>query len=388
MSNSGTSRKRPKNQYRPWLQFFARLFIVAAVLLSIFLMWRNWDRIAPEAVLDWAEARFGDAEIGNGFPTSIEGNTVKAMGEVHQHFITLTDTSLQFYNSSASRVITRPHSFSTPTLHTAGRYALITDVGSNRFRLDSRRETHLSMELENGRIYASCLLPSGMVGIVTDSTSQSYLCEIRVFNRKGNQIFTYQSRKYLITNLSLAPNGKGVAAVGTTAEGGMLKSVLLVFNFSDTEPTEFSGTDLLLYEVNYFSNGAVLAVGDKEMWFLPPRAKEVEKTAFNGFEPVGYSATQTISGIVLQRSGSTGDGYVWMVSGDGKVWKSEQLTGNFRSASARNSRVSVLTDSHLYMFNRTGQESETKTPSDALLAAEYRDAPLLLTLSELKRIDS
>ena len=114
----------------------------------------------------------------------------------------------------------------------------------------------------------------------------------------------------------------------------------------------------------------------------------MEKTAFNGFEPVGYSATQTISGIVLQRSGSTGDGYVWMVSGDGKVWKSEQLAGNFRSASARNSRVSVLTDSHLYMFNRTGQESETKTPSDALLAAEYRDAPLLLTLSELKRIDS
>ena len=388
MSSSGNTRKRPKNQYRPWLQFFVRLFVVAAVLLSIFLIWNNWDRIAPEAVLDWAEARFGDAEIGNGFPTSFEGNTVKAMGEVNQHFILLTDTSLQFYNSSASRVITRPHSFSTPTLHTAGRYALITDVGSNRFRLDSRRETALSMELENGRIYASCLLPSGMVGIVTDSTSQSYLCQIRVFNRSGKEIFTYQSRKYLITNLSLAANGKGIAAVGTTAEGGMLKSVLLIFNFSDVEPIEFSGSDLLLYEVNYFSNGTVLAVGDKEMWILPARAKDVKKTSFNGFEPVGYSATQTVSGIILQRSGSTGDGYVWMVNGDGSVWESEQLDGNFRSASARMSRLAVLTDTHLYMFSRAGQESKVETPSDALLAAEYRDAPLLLTLSELRRVGS
>ncbi len=388
MSGSTVQSRRLKNQYRPWLRLFVRLLIVAAVLLVGFLVWNNWDTLAPEAVLDWAEVRFGNAQIGTGFPVAAEGNTVLAMSEVNQHLVMLTDTSLQFYNSSASRVITRNHSFSDPTLQTAGRYALITEVGSSRFRLDTRRETVLSMELENRKIYASCVLSSGMVGVVTDSASQSYLCEIRVYNRNGKSVFTYQSRKYLLTNISLASNGKGIAAVGTTAEGGMLKSVLLMFDFSDTEPTEYSGSDLLLYDVNYFSGGAVLAVGDKEVWILPNRGSTVEKIALDGFEPVGYSATPTFSGLVLQRSGSNGDGYVWTIDGSGSVWKSEQLEGNFRSVSCQSSRILVLTESHLYSFGKNGLQSEASTPTDSLLVTEYLDSPLLLTLSELQRVDA
>lgn len=388
MSGSTAKRQRPKNRYRPWLRLFVRLLIVLSVLLVCFLTWNNWDKIAPEAILDWAEVRFGDAPVGSGFPISVEGNAVLTMNEVNQHLVTLTDTSLQFYNFSASRVVTRNHSFSNPTLHTAGRYVLISEVGGSRFRLDTRRETVLSMELENRKIYASCVLSSGMVAVVTDSASQSYLCEIRVYNRGGKSVFTYQSGKYLLTNISLASNGKGIAAVGTTAEGGMLKSVLLMFNFSDIEPTEYSGSDLLLYDVNYFSNGAVLAVGDKEIWIHPARGNTVEKIALDGFEPIGYSATPTLSGLVLRRSGSTGDSYVWTIEASGTIWKSEQLAGNFRSVSCRSSRVLVLTESHLYSFGKAGLQSEIQTPTDSLLITEYRNSPLLLTLSELQRVDS
>ncbi len=388
MSESKTPRRRSKNQYLPWLRFFVRVLIVAAVLIVGFLTWNNWDKIAPEAVLDWAEARFGDAQVGNGFPIAVEGNSVLAMSEVNQHLVALTDTSIQFYNSSASRVVTRNHPFSNPTLHTAGRYALITEVGGSRLRLETRRETVLSMELENRKIYASCVLSSGMVAVVTDSASQSYLCEIQVFNRHGKSVYSYQCRKYLLTNISLSANGKGIAAVGTTAEDGMLKSVLLVFNFSNAEPVEYSGADLLLYDVNYYNNGAVLAVGDKELWILPARANEVEKISLDGFEPIGYSATPTLSGLVLQRSGSTGDSYIWTIDGSGTVWKSEQMEGNFRSVSCQNTRVLVLTESHLYTFEKSKLQGEAQTPTDSLLVTEYRDHPLLLTLSELKRVDA
>jgi len=387
VSESKTPRRRPKNQYLPWLRLFVRLLIVAAVLVVGFLIWNNWDKIAPEAVLDWAEARFGNAQVSSGFPVAVEGNSVLAMSEVNQHMVMLTDTSVHFYNSSASRVVTRNHPFSDPTMHTAGRYALITEVGGSRFRLETRRETVLSMELENRKIYASCVLSSGMVAVVTDSASQSYLCEIQVYNRRGKSIFTYQCRKYLLTSISLAANGKGIAAVGTTAEGGMLKSVLLMFNFSDTEPIEYSGSDLLLYDVNYYSSGAVLAIGDKEIWVLPARGNAVEKITLNGFEPIGYSACPTLSGLVLRRSGSTGDSYLWTIDGSGTVWKSKQMEGNFRSVSCQSSEVLVLTESHLYDFEKTTLSSEVHTPTDSLLITEYRDRPLLLTLSELQRVE-
>ncbi len=388
MSEKKTAHKRSVSPYRQWLRLFVRLLIVAAILLIGFLVWNNWDKLAPEAVLDWAETRFGGAPIGTGFPVKVEGNSVLAMGEVNQHLIMLTDTNLQFYNSSATRVVTRPHAFSDPTLHTAGRYALITETGGSRFRLDSRRETVLDKELENRKIYASCLLPSGMVGVVTDSASQSYLCEIQVYNRNGKSLFTYQSRKYLITNISLAANGNGIAAVGTTAEGGILKSVLLVFDFSDDEPQEYAGNDLLLYDVNCFSSGTIAALGDKEVWVLPARGNTVDKMSLEGYEPIGYSASQTLSGIVLQRAGTTGGGYVWTVDSSGNIWKSDLLEGTFRNVSSKNSRLMVLTDSQLYVLGRASTDKQMPVPSDALLTTEFRDQPLLLTLSELRRADT
>ena len=134
MSRESTQRKRPKNQYMPWLRFFFRLLIVAAVILVIVLIWRNWNKIAPEAILDWSEIRFGDAEIGAGFPTAVEGNNVVSMGEVGQHFAVLSDTNLMFYNTSATRVVTRPHSFSSPVMHTAGKYVLLAEIGGSRFQ--------------------------------------------------------------------------------------------------------------------------------------------------------------------------------------------------------------------------------------------------------------
>ena len=192
MSESKQTRKRPKNQYLPWLRLLIRLLIVAAVLLVIVLVWNNWGKIAPEAILDWAEIRFGEAQVGSGFPVAVEGNSVVAMSESGQYLVSVTDTSLQYYNRSASRVVTRQHAFSDPVMHTAGRYVLLAEVGGSRFRLDTRRETVLEKELENRKIYAACVLSSGMTAVITDSASQSYQCEIRVFDRKGNEKFLYQ----------------------------------------------------------------------------------------------------------------------------------------------------------------------------------------------------
>ncbi len=372
--------------YRPWLRLFVRLTIVAAVLLVGFLVWKNWEKIAPEAVLDWAEIRFGEAEVGNGFPATVAGNSVVAMGEVNQHIAVLTDTSLQFLDNSASRVAQRPHSFSNPALKTAGRYALVTEIGGSRFRLDTRRETVLSYDFENRNIYGSSLLPSGMVGVITDSSSQSYLCGVEVFNARGKMIFQYQSRKYTLTNLCLYPSGKGLAAVGTCAEGGALKSVLLLFDFDKQEPVEHTGSDVLLLNVNCFSGGTVTALGDSELWISRFGNKEVEKISYNGFEPVGYSSTSSLSGIILQRSGSTGDGYVWTVDAGGSIWKSEKLEGTFRSASCQGSKLLVLTESMLYTFSKKQQEKQQAVPSDSLLITSYRDVPLLLTLSQLERV--
>ena len=191
----------------------------------------------------------------------------------------------------------------------------------------------------------------------------------------------------MLTNVSLEPDGKKLAAVGTAAEGGVLQSALMLFHFSKDEPTMYSGSGLLLYDVNYFDNGTALAVGDKALWLVKAGAKEQQVISLEGYEPIGYSATPQMAGVVLQRAGSTGDASVWSVSQSGSIEKSEQLMGSFRYVSCKKTTVLALTDSHLYTLGRGGEPSVVSTPSDSLLAAEYRGKPLVLTLSELKRAE-
>lgn len=383
---SSKTEKTAKRKRNPWLRLLVRLTVVAVLLAVVIAVWKNWEKIAPESVLDWAAIRFGEAEVGNGFPAPMAGNSVLSLGETNQHLAVLTDTSLKFLNNAASHVEERHHSFSNPSLKTAGRYALTVETGSTRFRLDTRRELVFSHNFENRNIYASALLPSGMVAVVTDSASQSYLCSIQVFNSRGETVYEYQCRKYLLTGLSLYPSGKGLAAIGACSENGALKSVLLRFDFNKEEPTEYIGTDVLLLNVNCFSGGTVIAVGDTELWVVRSGDKEPQKTTYNGFEPAGYAASSSLTGIVLRRSGSTGDSYVWTIDSGGSIWKSEGIEGVFRSAFCKGNELLVLTQSHLHIFGKKSYQGKKEVPSDSLLITEYRNEPLLLTLSQLERV--
>ncbi len=386
--NTEEKRRGGRTNYAPWIRLFKRLAIVAAVVLVGFLVWKNWEKIAPEALLDWTEQQFGNAETGEGFPISTNGNAVIDMAGVNQHLAVLTDTTLQFRSGSAALVAERSHSFTAPVMYTAGNYVLCAELGGSRFRLDTRRETVLEHQLENRKIYAADLLSNGTTALVLNSTSQSYLSEIAVLSDKGKVLYEYRSSKYLITDISMAPSGKQVAAVGTTTENGMLKSVLLVITLSLGEAREYIGMDVLLHNVTYFSGGTILALGDTEVWTLKNGSEQPEITPCEGVEPVGYTATSSVVGVALQRAGTTDSALIWVFNSHGKKVQEAALEGNFRSLSGYGGNLLLLTDKMVYTVNSAGVKEQYAVPADSLMAVSYRRSPLLLTLGELKRLEN
>lgn len=386
-TDSDNHTRNRRSNYRPWVRLFKRLGILCAVLLLGFLLWRNWEKIAPEALLDWTEQQFGDVEAGEGFPCGITGNTVVAMSEVNQHLAVLSDTTLRFYNATAACVAERTHSFTNPYLCTAGKYVFLAEIGGSRIRWDTRRETVGELELDNRKIYAADLLSNGTTALVLNSTSQSYLSEIAVLSLSGETEFSYQSSKYLLTDVSLSPDGRKLAALGTTAENGVMKSALLLITPSSGEVKEYTGTDVLLHTVNYFSSGCVIAVGDREIWSLSSGNPQPEIVSYNGYEPVGYTVTSSLLGVALRRSGSTDSGELWLFNTGGKRLQTVSYTGTYRSLSSKGSTALLLTDQAMYETKLNGAETQYEVPSDSLQAVLYRGSPLLLTLSQLKRVE-
>ncbi len=381
-SGGGYQRRRRS----PAKLLLIRLLIVSAVLFVIYLIWNNWQKIAPESVLDWAAVQFGDGEEGEGYPYSIAGNTVAGLGEVNNYLAVLTDNSLKLLNQNGGCVEERPHAFSDPLMETVGRYALITEIGGSRFRLETRRETVLEMELENRKIYATDVNADGVVAVATDSAAQNYICGIQVFRTDGSVLFEYKTGKYLITNLCLSPNGRALAAAGTYSEGGTLKAALLLFDFNTETPQIHVGEDILLYDLAYFNTGKVLAVGDTAYWVANVADNTVEKIAYNGMEPVGYTASATQAGLIMRQSGSTGSGEVWLFDATATRTAVKAFDGNFRHAACRDKELVVLTDTAAFLIGGSTDGTRFEVPSDSLMVCRYRGKPYLLTLSDLHEL--
>ena len=278
-------RRRSRTNYRPWIKLLLRLLIIGIVALLIFLLVSNWRHIAPISFLDWYDQTIGDIEKGEEFPYTLDGSSVVDMAEITPHLVVVDDASIRFFTDDAACVVNRKHLFADPTLHTAGEYALVTEVGGSRFRLETRRETVLASEIKNRKIYAGDLSSDGTTAFVTNSASGSYLSEIYVFDAEGNSVFEYKSGKYLFSDIAISPNGEQLAVTGSTAEGGMLKSAILVITLEDEKVTEHSGTEVLLHNVSYLSDSVILAVGDRQIWTLTGEDAKLTKTNCDGVPP-------------------------------------------------------------------------------------------------------
>ena len=360
-----------------------RLSIVVAVLLVLFLLWKNWEKIAPESVLDWAQVQFGNVELGDGYPYEVAGNSVLGMGQVDTYLTVLTDDALTFLNGDATKLVQRPNTLTEPTLKIAGNYVLVTELGGSRFHLETRRETVYQMTLPNRRIYASDVAKNGVVAVVTDPDSQNYICGLQVYDARKHQLFQYKSSKYHIVNISLSPDGRSLSAVGTTAENGKLKSVVLVFDLDKDTPAEYVGYDQLLYGVEYFDN-TILVVGDEEYWTITVNDGTVNKTPYNGMEVIGYAASQTTAGLVVRQSGSAASGEVWLFDHTGKRFATHAFNGTYRSAACQDSSFVILTDQTVYVWDKDSKTVDA--PSDSLMVCEYNDTVMILTLNDLQQV--
>lgn len=383
-----TPHRRHRVNYRPWLKLILRLLIIGLVSLLIFLLINNWRKIAPLSFLDWYDQVSGNVEKGQGYPYTLDGNAVVDMAEVSSHLVVLNKSSVCFFTDDAACVAERTHSLADPTLHTAGSYALITEVGGERFRLETRRETVLTSEFTNRKIYAGSLIADGTMAFVLNSASQSFLSEIRVVNAEGEELLQYQSSKYLFSDVALSPDGKQVTVTGTSAEGGTLKSVVLIVTLKDKSVREFSGTEVLLHSLAYLSDSTILAIGDREVWTLTGDEEKLSKIRCDGVVPVGYTATSSMACVTLRRDDATDAGTAWLFDHAGNLVEQVEYTGEVRCVSGRGDEVVLLTDSTLYELTTAGIQKEYSIPSDAVQSVLYGDDPLILTFSCLKRLEN
>ncbi len=382
---SRKKRARRRGRSVIWAVLFRLTLVVAVVLLGV-LLWRNWDNLAPAALTEWFDRTVTGGDGGDGYPVDISGDGVVSMQAFGNNAALLTDTSLLVYNSSGAETVDRGHTFADPLLCTAGDYMLVAELGGNRYTLHNKKEA-VRDGAATGTVVSAAVSENGQVALATES-SQSYMSEVLVFDRKGNEAFHWYSADLMVVDVAFSPRQKEIAVLGLSAVGGDMCSTLHVFSLSGKEegPTHtYRATGAMMTALNYFDNGRVAAVGDTAVWVYDPDKNETAVTDFEDAVLLGYAFSDEGVGAVTRDYGESRGGMLRVITTVGNPVREITFAGNYRHVTAADRGFYLLTEDTLYQADGAGIAKQTAVSADSLMTVEMNGKPLVLHLSMLTR---
>lgn len=209
------------------------LIIVAVfvILIAVFLF-INRRHLAPLKFSEWVSDSFIRIGSGEGYPYSVNTNSVKDIAAFDKDSAILTDTSLIILNPSSKEVTNRQISYSNPVMKTSIDRLLIYDTGGNDFSVHNRSSVLFEATLP----YAISLCAIGDYGNFAIATrDEIHSGVIKFYSYKFKEEFTWNSGNSYIIALALSPDGEYGAAVTLNARSGNAYSTVYLFNLETGE---------------------------------------------------------------------------------------------------------------------------------------------------------
>jgi len=259
--NTGKQKKGSDNKVAVTI---FRLLLVLAFVLLIVSAWRNRIDLSCGNMTQCGRDTFCMCGSGDGFPSTINGSHAAAINNIAGDGIALlSDTSLTIYNSTAKESSVNAHFMSEPAMKTAGRYAMVIDIGASKFRVETASGTIATGEAERPLI--SCALShNGCYGMVMQGSikGEAWLSSVEVFDREGESIHKWHCADSYLTDAALSADGKYFAMVGVNAAKGDLASVILIHKVhSDEYQVQFDTENNIYLSLEYNNIGTLFAVG-------------------------------------------------------------------------------------------------------------------------------
>ena len=375
------TRRRHKKRARRLM--WKRLSIILVIFVLIFVLWRNWDTLAPDKLLANVQDLIGDAS--GSYPVDISGSNVQHLTRSQSYTVLLSDSYLTYYNDRGGEVTRYPCTYSSALLRTAGKYVLTAEQGGKRLLLTTRSMTLADMTLERN-ILSVDVNGKGQFAVLMQGT-QGYAVELVVYDQKGSELYR-RSRTSLASEITLAADGKTVAVLSLGATNGVLGTTVEAFSLSSTAPQalySYAVADTLLYRLDFLSNDTLVAVGESGTLLMTTHGGRPTEYAIGGQQLLGYAVAEDSVALVLRPRGDTAGGEVVVLDTAGDKLCTVPFTGEFRQLSAQGNQYLLLTDSAAQVVTQSGTGKSTAVEADGQQAVLYGDNAVVMGLSALQQ---
>ncbi len=374
---------RRRRRKRARLLMWKRLGIILAIFVLVFVVWRNWDTLAPDKLLAKMQDLIGDAS--GSYPVDISGSNAQHLAQSQNYSVLLTDSYLTYYNDRGGEVTRYPCTYSSALMRTAGKYVLVAEQGGKRLLLTTRSMTLADMTLEN-TILAADVNAKGQFAVLTQG-SQGYAVELTVYDQKGTQLYR-RSRTSLASEVTLSADGKLAALLSLEATNGVLATSVEVFSLTSADTKALythTAADTLLYRLDFLSNERLVAVGENGALLMTVDGGQPTVYDIGGRQLLGYAVADGSAALILRPRGDTDGGEVVMLDSKGTQLCAVPFTGEFRHLSAQGKQVLLLTDRAAQVIMQSGAGKSCPVEADGQQAVLFGSNAVVMGLSALQQ---
>lgn len=282
------------------IRIFVVLLICGAVLVAVFTkdMWFPAFSGMVTSIPENISSEQSSAELAEGrFPIIVEGGMGYQLVNMDGALALLDDSSFHVYGTDGKVLNEKHHTYANPILFAMGTKALIYDEGGRDFSLEGKYKTVYSKTADDV-IYLATLSKNDYVAVVTKS--DKFLAMLKVYDPRGEVIFTYYSYDSRIIDITFTNSGTGCLITALTAEGGQFISRMIRFDFTDTEPKWISeGVEAVALDTAFTNDGNIIMIGDDLAAGFSSEGELLSKYVYSD-RPVDFHISDKASAVLTE----------------------------------------------------------------------------------------
>ena len=327
-------------------------FILTAVLLlgalALVVFRDRWNVDALVRTLRYYNIERNDS--GEAVPFDHGGKDTDIYTLLDGNMLLCSPNYLQLYAQSGTSYIDKSIAFQRPVIRTAGRNAIVFDVGGKDYFLISGRELVYQGTLDGNRsIISANICSNGQYAIV--STERGYKGVVNLYRSAGDLAATWGVSSEFVSDCALMDNGNTLVILSIGQDGSSFRSTLKYHTVGTEEP--FATAEL-------FNNVVLdLKVQGDTLWALGENqvsAHTANGTLLGSYDYTnGYLKQYSLSGdgyatllIGTYRAGSLGS--LVMVSANGEVLGMENISEQVLSLSSAGRYTALLTYDQVSLY--------------------------------------
>ncbi len=293
------------------------------------------------------------------FPLSLKGSLV-ANGNFDTYsggFAYVSDTHYVVCDNNGEEKFNSQVSFNEPVLKlNYNGTSVVYDLGGYAYSLYSEEGLAYTGRTE-AKMYLADVTPDMKFATVTES--HDYKAKLSVYSNTETPLYGYSFEEYYITAMALNSDATGAVACGVTAENGIEKSVVYVFDFTEEKPLAFheiSGD--IVFDCDYLGDGSVCVIGENASYIINGKNfSKLTKNSYSQMTLVSYDINTDTEELLLSLSRS-GDGRnctIQSISKSGSL--NAQLVTDYAATftSSYKNRVAISDKANIYLYSQNGE---------------------------------